>query len=418
MLWASANGKHALAQIALAPGRNVNINFKESRPTALALATENYTNFEGSHRTALALAIENYTPDGFRITKSLRMERTDFTRTTELLLDQPDIDFTDEANGIPILKTAIQRGFGPAVDRLLQLRPDAINAEFDDGCTPLTTAIRRGDADILRLLIDQGADVNQRDHSGRTALAQAIESREPDAAKLLINHGADLTDETNGIPVLQTAIVHGIFPVVERLLQCQDRQARVNTPFNDGQTPLITAANHDREEILDLLLCSGADVNLCGTLTDSGYPRFSWITGVRWTALTVAARRGHVTIIRRLLHCENIRTDIISKASEDTGNSGDAVFWAAVQSHDSCVLALLLSSKVSYSAEQIKTLLAKVRSDARLFRDYSNIYMLLELCEGTNSPKSRQAKLKRWTADKLRAKTVQALLRETDGIGY
>ncbi|OAA65133.1 Ankyrin repeat-containing domain protein [Akanthomyces lecanii RCEF 1005] len=385
LLWAASTGKRARAQWVFAHGNNININFK------------------GSGRTALALAIENYTPDRTRLMESLRMEFIDFTGTAELLLNHPDIDLEDETNGIIMLKSALRKGFGLVVDRLLQHRQNAINAVFDDGHTPLTAAIWCGRTDILKLLIDLGADVNQRNGLGQTALAQAFESYNLDAAKSLSEQDkTDLTDETNGMPVLERAIEKGICPIVERLLQCcQDSQAYVNTPFCNGQKPLVTAARCGREEVLDLLIRSGANVNqLCESVigldssASSSLAQYDFNRGVHWTALPMAARHGHEEIVRRLLRHQNIQTDLISTDFGGSENSGDAVFWAAVGRHYNCVLTLLRSPQVSYSAEQIDTLLDKVKSASGPVGDYSTIYELLEACQDTNSPESRQANLK------------------------
>lgn len=382
LLWAASNGKTARVQTVLAHGEKININFKKSG------------------RTALALAIENYTPDSTRFTTSRRMETIDFTGTTSLLLARPDIYLNDETNGIAMLQTAIKKGFCFVVDKHLQYYPKAINTVFRDRNTPLTTAICFGRTNILQLLIDRGADLNQRNGSGRTALAQAIENGDLDCVKFLSKQSnIGLTDETNGIPVFERAIEKGILLLVDMVLQCRkDSQAYVNTPFNNGQTPLVTAARCGREEILDLLVCRGANVNqVCEHVTDFGSS-----IGVCWTALTMAARQGHEEIVQRLLCYADIQTHLISANAVGSEDYGDAVFWAAVEYHPNCVLALFRSDKVSYSAEQIDQLLGKVKSvESRRGGDFSIIYKLLGACQGTNSPESRRTCLKGLTPTKL-----------------
>lgn len=69
----------------------------------------------------------------------------------------------------------------------------------------------------------------------------------------------------------------------------------------------MTAARCGRGEILDLLVCCGANVNQVGEHVTS----FGSSTGVRWTALTMAARRGHGKIVQRLLCCADIQTHFI-----------------------------------------------------------------------------------------------------------
>ncbi|TQV90199.1 ankyrin repeats (3 copies) domain-containing protein [Cordyceps javanica] len=306
LLWAASEGKLARAKEVITHGEKININFKESR------------------LTALALVIENYTPEREWFMKSSRMEEIDFTSTAELLLNHPDIDLEDETNGINMLKTAIQTGFGLAVDRLLRYCPSAVNAVLDGFGTPLTFAALLGRTDIIKLLIGRGADVNVRNGVGHTALAEAVFARKHEAANFLLEqHNTDLSKETNGIDVLEKAIESDLCPVVERLLQYhRDRGAYVNTPFDNGLTPLVTAAQWGREKIVDLLVRSEANVN---QLTIQR----SFDTGLTWTALSMAAKHGHENIVRRLLRCEDIQTDL---NSADRRESGDAVFWAAAYS--------------------------------------------------------------------------------------
>lgn len=391
--WAASNGKTARVREVLALQK------------VLAQEKKFNINSKISGRTALALAIENYTTNS-TIRKSGRMEKIDFAGTTELLLDHPDIDLKDETNGIAMLQTAIENGIRFVVERHLQRYPDAIDTVFRDGDTPLTTAICRGRTDILQLLIDRGADVNKRNGSGRTALAQAIERCNLNCVEFLSKQRKTVwTDEANGIPVFERAIEKGILLAVDMGLQChKDSQAYVNTPFDNGQTPLVNAALWGREEILDLLVCRGANVNqVCGHVTHFGINM-----GTGWTALTMAAKKGHEKIVQRLLRCPDIKTHLISV---DAVGSGDAVFRAAVEDRPNCVLALLRSDKVSYSAEQIDQLLSKVKSvELRPGANFSIIYELLGACQGTNSPESRRTRLKGQSRTNMSARRIQTLL--------
>ena len=50
--------------------------------------------------------------------------------------------------------------------------------------------MRRGHADIVRLLLDHGADVNVKNKAGSTPLAIAVEKGRKAIAELLRRHGA------------------------------------------------------------------------------------------------------------------------------------------------------------------------------------------------------------------------------------
>jgi ankyrin repeat protein len=60
------------------------------------------------------------------------------------------------------------------------------------GMTPLLYAARDGRADVVRMLLDAGADINQRDANEITPLIFAITNNHPDVARLLIDRGADI----------------------------------------------------------------------------------------------------------------------------------------------------------------------------------------------------------------------------------
>jgi ankyrin repeat protein len=60
-----------------------------------------------------------------------------------------------------------------------------------DGATALATAAERGLVDMLRLLLELGAEVNARSVSGWTALMRACNSGQTDAARCLLDAGAD-----------------------------------------------------------------------------------------------------------------------------------------------------------------------------------------------------------------------------------
>lgn len=64
-------------------------------------------------------------------------------------------------------------------------------ARIGDSDTPLLVAVKHaGNTEIVRLLLDRGADVNAKDEDGKTALMIAIERRRADIIRLLKNASA------------------------------------------------------------------------------------------------------------------------------------------------------------------------------------------------------------------------------------
>ena len=106
-----------------------------------------------------------------------------------------------------------------------------------------------------KILIDYGADVNLESQSGKTALTMAISSNNVAMAQLLIDNGADC-----GAPVLFEAVAAGneaiVGAMIEKGVDINDQDR------NDGNTALHIAACKGRQAIARMLTDHGADVNI------------------------------------------------------------------------------------------------------------------------------------------------------------
>jgi ankyrin repeat protein len=86
-----------------------------------------------------------------------------------------------------------------------------IEARTPDGLTALMLAVECGQLNIVRELIERGADVNARiAHYGITALTMAMRQRvgDPDMIDLLLEAGAkmDTHDDRNNVPLTLTEL--------------------------------------------------------------------------------------------------------------------------------------------------------------------------------------------------------------------
>ena len=102
------------------------------------------------------------------------------------------------------------------------------------GVTPLFLACSNGNAAMIRLLLDAGADPNSEDPTGETALMEAARVGTLDAVKLLLERGAELDakDPAFQQTALMVAVRENHPDVValsggaRRRRQCQDQNGR------------------------------------------------------------------------------------------------------------------------------------------------------------------------------------------------
>jgi cytochrome c len=124
----------------------------------------------------------------------------------------------------------------------------------------LIEAAESGDVELVRQLIDGGADLNKQGQSG-AALHRALARRRVDVVALLVARGADVNvaNPLLGTP-LHVAAGTGNEAMVLLLLE---RGASLNVARgSDGYTPLHVAAEAGRTQVVRLLLDRGANVNL------------------------------------------------------------------------------------------------------------------------------------------------------------
>lgn len=125
--------------------------------------------------------------------------------------------------------------------------------------SPLIEAAATGDLEMLRDLIDAGADVNESVISPepRTALNAAARHGHLAAVKILLDAGAEVDKVARGdATALIDAARGGHVDVVELLIE---RGAVVDHTVRGDGTALIAAARNAREDVVRLLLENGAD---------------------------------------------------------------------------------------------------------------------------------------------------------------
>uniref|UniRef100_A0A8C4Y9B4 Ankyrin repeat and KH domain containing 1 n=1 Tax=Gopherus evgoodei TaxID=1825980 RepID=A0A8C4Y9B4_9SAUR len=189
--------------------------------------------------------------------------------------------------GISPLMLAAMNGHVPAVKLLLDMGSD-INAQIETNRnTALTLACFQGRAEVVSLLLDRKANVEHRAKTGLTPLMEAASGGYAEVGRVLLDKGADV----NAPPVpssrdtaLTIAADKGHYKFCELLI---NRGAHIDVRNKKGNTPLWLAANGGHFDVVQLLVQAGADVDAADNR--------------KITPLMSAFRKGHVKVVQYLV---------------------------------------------------------------------------------------------------------------------
>jgi ankyrin repeat protein len=125
---------------------------------------------------------------------------------------------------------------------------------------PLIDAVKAGDAQAIRALLKQRANVNAAEADGMTALHWAARSNDMDTVQLLLRSGANAKAANRyGITPLSLAATNGNAAMIEALIKAG---ADPNTALPEGETVLMTASRTGNAAAVKALIAHGAQVNL------------------------------------------------------------------------------------------------------------------------------------------------------------
>ena len=122
------------------------------------------------------------------------------------------------------------------------------------------TAICRGDNGFVRLLIKVNANVNGKTFEGLTPAILAAKKNQTDVLKVLIENGSDINAQGDYIfsTALHEAAYEGRLRAVMVLIE---NGANINQQDEVDYTPLIVATENDKPEVTAYLLDNGANIN-------------------------------------------------------------------------------------------------------------------------------------------------------------
>jgi len=220
---------------------------------------------------------------------------------------------------------ACQKGFADEVQKHIAAGADVNAKNPTDNNTPLEVATSYktfGQSEVVKLLIEKGANVNGKGAYDRTALHVAAGNGRLDLVAYLLKHGADpnATDRAGATPLsrlAENAEDEGDFKVAELLLK---HGAALDAMNNDGRTALRQAIEHNKPKMAAWLLKQGASESGSDAYGESVLQAAAWDGNLETvnellgngadvnrpgregnTALHAAAHKGHLKIVETLL---------------------------------------------------------------------------------------------------------------------
>jgi ankyrin repeat protein len=183
--------------------------------------------------------------------------------------------------------TASRRGDIELLRLLIEEEGNDVNLGDDDGSTPLHWAAYFDRVDTILYLLQRGADIDRPNtKEGQTPLHWACISKSVRSAMVLIKEGADPSkSDKRGYNSIIHACQYGDVLLVHYLVAKQGQS--VGFRDAEGHTPLHWAAYQDHEGVARLLLSFGADIRS----TDA-----EGLTPIHWAAL-----KGHYGMVQLLI---------------------------------------------------------------------------------------------------------------------
>jgi len=157
------------------------------------------------------------------------------------------------------LMIAASKGYISEVDRLIEKGAD-VNAETDEGATPLIFAVTNNNEGVVYALLSYDPIVDKVTINKETALLIAVKNRNFEITEALIRAGADVnwTDIHDATP-LHHASINGFLEIVDLLLYYN---ADIDTKSKEGTTPLLASVSAGYADIADLLVQNRASLEV------------------------------------------------------------------------------------------------------------------------------------------------------------
>uniref|UniRef100_A0A4W5NKY9 Euchromatic histone-lysine N-methyltransferase 2 n=1 Tax=Hucho hucho TaxID=62062 RepID=A0A4W5NKY9_9TELE len=222
------------------------------------------------------------------------------------------LDVQDKSMRTPLLEAIVNNHV--EVTRYLVQSGACVYHTEEDGYTGLHHAAKLGSLDIVTLLLETGqVDINAQDSGGWTSIIWAAEHKHINVIRALLNRGADVTLKDKEMNVcLHWASFAGCVEIAEMVLNAGCQLSSVNM---HGDTPLHIASREGFLECVTLFLSRGADIDIMNREGDTPLSLARSDSPV-WVSLQInrKLRRG---IANRMLRTEKIISSDVAQGYEN-----------------------------------------------------------------------------------------------------
>jgi len=169
----------------------------------------------------------------------------------------------------PSLQYEVKNGI-QAVKEYLDKHPESLNNINHVGCSALHYASMFGNLEIVKYLLEKGADIHLNSEAGIDALHHASKFGNLEIVKYLISKGAEINkaDNTGNYPIHAVSF----FNHLNIMKYLCEKGAEIDCVNKKGETPLCFTCHDQRLNLTQFLIKKGADPNIKINL---GYDVFS-----------------------------------------------------------------------------------------------------------------------------------------------
>uniref|UniRef100_A0A0N4U4E9 ANK_REP_REGION domain-containing protein n=1 Tax=Dracunculus medinensis TaxID=318479 RepID=A0A0N4U4E9_DRAME len=224
---------------------------------------------------------------------------------------------------------AAEKGDTTTLKRILEMDSSLIDIKDENGYTPLMVSSMCGNVDTMKMLLENGAQINHVDKEKHSAVHWAVVCGQLAALTVLLEKGANanIKDHQGAQPLHYATVMEDIPPergeaILHILLKYG---ALVNGKDVDGRTPLHWASSNGNAAAIQSLIQAGGN-------------QYE-LDRDRLTTLHCAASHGHVNILEMLI--ESSGESIVDWMDR---NGDTALFYAVTLAHYECSKFLLMSN--------------------------------------------------------------------------